>query len=282
MISPLVPAQQADFAVYLIRGEHVVLDAAVAQGFGTTTKRVNQAVSRNPEKFSDAHAFQLTDEEFAALRSQLVTSNTGRGGPRYAPHVYTAKGVARLATVLDTPEALRATDLIIDTFLQVREQVANGKTAVAIKQPSRLRGEPATNFDKLRAKLLDAVNALLETVIDTANKKNVREVGQDMTSGAIENIRQRLRAKGLENTKLEADTMLVVAQAEKVYAETRKAHAEAETVEIENFRKRIETVKALRDLVMESEPNQLVQILTRFDEPTAIEVNSALPAPDQD
>ena len=105
--------------VYEIRGERVVLDAHVAQAFGTETKRVNEAVARNADKFTEAHTFQLSPAEHEALRSQAATSNTGRGGVRYQPHVFTMKGVARLATVLNTSEALRATDLIIDTFLVV-------------------------------------------------------------------------------------------------------------------------------------------------------------------
>ncbi len=276
----VVPDAPRLYQVYLIRGRQVVLDAAVASGFGVQTKRVNEAVSRNPKKFDETHVFQLKDEELAALRSQTATSKPGRGGSRYAPNVFTAKGVARLATVLDTDQALRATDLIIDTFLQVQRQVAAGERAVAIEQPSRLRPTDSHEVSAdIRRKLAQAVTSLLDTVIDAKNDRSLRQVAKDLGSDALENLRERLRAKGLENAKLEADAMLVMAQAEKVYAETRKHHAEAEGLELDNIPKRIAAVKELMALYHETEPAQLVQLLTDINRPLAITPQQSLPAP---
>lgn len=263
------------FPVYQVRGVEVVLDAAVAEGFGLETKRVNEAVSRNPAKFDESHVFVLSDSEWASLRSQHATSKSGRGGARYAPHVFTVKGVARLATVLETPEALRATDLIIDVFLEVRSQIAAGRAEVSINHPSRLTGEDDHGVDhQIRAKLAQAVTGLLDVVIDVRTQATVRQTGQDLAAGALENVRERLRSKGLENAKLEADAALVLAQAEQVYAEVRKTHAEAEGVELENIRRRIETVRELRVLYQEAEPPQMIRLLSGMARPAA-----ALPAP---
>jgi len=276
----LIPAEPAHYEVYMIRGEQVVLDAAVAAGFGVETKRVNEAVARNPAKFTEAHVFTLSEDEAAALRSQTATSKQGRGGTRYAPHVYTAKGVARLATVLDSDEALRATDLIIDTFLQVQRQVAMGTSDIAIEHPSRLRPDDEDGFAVgIRAKLASAVSTLLDTVIDANNDKTVRQTALGLGSDALENLRERLRTKGLENAKIEADVMLVMAQAEKVYAETRKGHAEAEGIELDNIPKRITAVKQLMALYRESEPAQLVRLLTDMGQARAIPIQQKLPAP---
>lgn len=140
----LVPQSSARYRVYLIRGEQVVLDADVARGFGVATSRVNEAVTRNPNKFNDSHVFVLSADEYDALISQFAISKPGRGGTRHFPHVYTAKGVARLATVLTSDEGLRATDLIIDTFIEVQRQIVQGRRDIAIMQPSRLRRRPAT------------------------------------------------------------------------------------------------------------------------------------------
>lgn len=272
----LVPQSPSNgFEVYQIRGQHVVLDAAVAAGFGADTKRINEAVRRNPEKFDDGHYFILTQEEYAALRSQTATSNKGRGGSRYPPHVYTAKGVARLATILDTDNALRATDLMIDTFIEVQRQVAAGQRDIEIAQPSRLRGADDHGFgSKIRAKLAEAVTGLLDTVIDVKKDMTVREVATDLGSGAIENLRERLRAKGLENAMLEADAYRAMAEAEKIYAEARKAHAEAEGIELDNIPKRITAVREIMALYRDTEPTQLVQLLTRIEtEPQIVEVD---------
>ena len=261
----------------------MLLDASVAEGFGVETKRVNEAVARNPAKFTEAHVFTLSQEEWDALRSQTATSNPGRGGARYPPRVYTAKGVARLATILDTDQALIATDLMIDTFLEVQRQIASGQRQVSVEAPSRLRPEPGDALAQgVRAKLAQAVSALLDTVIDTANSRTVRQVAADLSSGALENIRERLRAKGLENAKLEADAMLVMAQAEKVYAEARKVHAEAEGVELDNIPRRIKAVSELMALYRQSEPAELVQLLTDLNRQPSTPIQLGPPKADDE
>ncbi|MBN9548021.1 MAG: ORF6N domain-containing protein [Alphaproteobacteria bacterium] len=269
------------YDVYMIRGQSVVLDADVAAGFGVETKHVNQAVARNPEKFGEGHGFQLTQEEFAALRSQAVTSDAGRGGTRYPPHAYTVKGVARLATILNTDAALRATDLIIDTFLEVQRQIATGSKQVAVSQPSRLRGGDDGLGARMRKKLARAVTTLLDTVIDVKQNMTARQVAMDLGSGAIENLRERFRTRGLENAKLEADAIQAMAEAEKIYAEARRLHAEAEGIELDNIPKRIAAVREIMALYRETEPSQVVQLLTDIEgsQPTVIGGAPLLPAP---
>ena len=72
--------------IYTIRGKQVMLDSDLAELYRTQTKIFNQAVNRNIERFPERFRFRLTKEEFASLRSQIVTSN-GRGGRRYMPFV---------------------------------------------------------------------------------------------------------------------------------------------------------------------------------------------------
>jgi len=253
--------------IFEIRGERVMLDARVATSFGTETKRVNEAVARNPEKFNDTHTFQLSPAEHEALRSQTATSNTGRGGARYQPHVFTMKGVARLATVLNTSEALRATDLIIDTFLMVYEQVSEGRSRIAIPEPSQYRSSPKSRraIQKFKTKLVNALAALLDTVVDVQSKRTARELGQSLGADAVQNIQDRLRTRGLQNAKLEADTTLVLAQAEQTLAATRKAHAEADSIDIQNLERRIDVVKKLIDMSKHLEPAEFVELMDTFE-----------------
>ena len=261
----------SDSDIMIVRGRRVMLDARVADAFGTETRHVNQAVSRNREKFNEAHCFQISEAEAAALRSQSVISNaapgSGRGGARYLPHVFTVKGVARLATVLNTPAALRATDLIIDTFLMVHAQLKRGRRTVAIPEPSRFQPSPEQRQEmaKLRAKLATALGRLLDTIVDVEGQRSVRQVAQSVSSKALLNIQERLRAKGLENAKLEADTGLVLAQAEKMLAEARKTSAEADGIDIANFERRIMAVKKVAELIKEIEPDELVGLIDQFD-----------------
>lgn len=262
--------------VLVVRGARVMLDARVAAAFGTETKRVNEAVSRNPDKFGPEHVFQLNEAETAALRSQTATSNAGRGGARHLPHVFTLKGVARLATVLDSPAALRATDLIIDTFLMVQEQLRRGRRTVAIAEPERYRASPEQRQEaaRLRTKLSNALSRLLDAIVDVENQQSVGQVAQSMSSKTLHNLQERLRGKGLENAKLEADTALVLAQAEKVLAEARKARAEAEGLDMANFEKRIAAVKKVAELIREVEPDEIVGLVDRFEaEPLKLTVD---------
>jgi hypothetical protein len=253
--------------VVAIRGERVMLDQRVAEAFGTETKRVNEVVARNLEKFGPEHCFQLTELEVESLRSQSATSNIGRGGSRYSPRVFTVKGVARLATVLTTPAALRATDLIIGTFLSVHQQLAAGHGTIAISEPSRYRPteEQLEQAAKLRVKFAAAISKLLDSIVDVEGQRTGRQVAENFASGALRNIQERLRTKGLENTKLEADAELVLAQAEKILAEARKTNAEADGLDIANFEKRISAVKKLIEVMREVEPDEMIGLLDQFD-----------------
>ena len=105
--------EQIERAIQIVRGQRVLLDADLAQFYGVLTKALNQAVRRNAERFPADFAFQLTPQEFAALRSQIVTSNVGRGGHRYRPWVFTEHGVAMLSSVLRSPTAVRVNVEII-------------------------------------------------------------------------------------------------------------------------------------------------------------------------
>jgi GTP-sensing pleiotropic transcriptional regulator CodY len=78
-----VSAEVLENQIYIVRGQRVMLDSDLAELYGVPTKIVNQAVRRNTKRFPDDFAFQLTLQEVAALRSQIVTSNKGRGGRRY-------------------------------------------------------------------------------------------------------------------------------------------------------------------------------------------------------
>src|SRR6266851_8114804 len=89
----MVRADQIEKAIKVIRGQRVMLDSELARLYGVTTKSLNQSVKRNAERFPNDFAFQLTQQEFTDLRSQIVTSKSGRGGHRGRPWVFTEHGV---------------------------------------------------------------------------------------------------------------------------------------------------------------------------------------------
>jgi ORF6N domain len=78
-------AIEIERAIHVIRGQRVMLDADLATLYGVTTRVLNQQVSRNKDRFPEDFAFQLTQQEFTTLMSQIVTSKIGRGGRRKRP-----------------------------------------------------------------------------------------------------------------------------------------------------------------------------------------------------
>ena len=89
--------------IITLRNQQVILDCDVAELYGVETKRINEAVSNNPEKFPEGYIIQLDNHEVASLRSNLSTlKNTGRGQhTKYPPKAFTEKGLYMLATILN-------------------------------------------------------------------------------------------------------------------------------------------------------------------------------------
>ena len=102
-----------------IRGERVLLDSDVARIYGVDTKRINEAVKNNPEKFPARYLLQLTKNEWDALKAKFSTSN--RGGKVKLPVGFPERGLYMLATILKSAKATQATFAIIDTFAKIRE-----------------------------------------------------------------------------------------------------------------------------------------------------------------
>jgi hypothetical protein len=124
----IIPPQRIEKSIFLIRGQKVMLDADLAELYQVSTKVLNQAVKRNDDRFPADFMFQLTPEEFTALRSQIVTLESGRGRHRkYLPHAFTEQGVAMLSSVLRSKRAVRVNIEIMRAFVRLREILATHK-----------------------------------------------------------------------------------------------------------------------------------------------------------
>jgi hypothetical protein len=97
-----------------------MLDEDLADLYGVETKRLIQQVKRNLKRFPEDFMFQLRKAEVEALRSQIATSNDGRGGRRYAPYVFTEQGVAMLSGVLRSDRAIAMNIEIMRAFVGLR------------------------------------------------------------------------------------------------------------------------------------------------------------------
>jgi hypothetical protein len=123
----LVPLVRITNSILILRGHRVLLDADLATLYGVATKVLLQAVKRNQERFPQDFMLQLTAEEWAVLRSQLVTSKDGRGGRRYAPYAFTEQGVAMLSSVLNSTRAIAVNIEIMRAFVRMRELLTSNK-----------------------------------------------------------------------------------------------------------------------------------------------------------
>lgn len=118
--TPLPMQSRIGSRILVLRQQRVMLDADLAESYGVPTKVLIQAVKRNQERFPADFMFQLENQDVTALRSQIVTSKTGRGGRRTAPYAFTEQGVAMLSSVLNSPRAVAVNIEIMRTFVRVR------------------------------------------------------------------------------------------------------------------------------------------------------------------
>jgi len=138
--------------IYEIRGNQVMLDSDLAILYGVETKRINESVKNNPEKFPDRFSWKLTTREQNNLRSNFSTSSlkSNYGGRRYNTRVFTEQGIAMLATILKSKTATQVSIRIMDTFVSMRKFINENKdifkrlTTVEYKML-----EYDENFDKI-------------------------------------------------------------------------------------------------------------------------------------
>ena len=116
----VIPYETVRQRIISIRQQSVIIDADVAELYGVETKRVNEAVKNNPDKFPADYMFELTDEETCRLRSKFSSTNFSSKS-RVFPKAFTEKGLYMLATILKSRQATMATFAIIETFAKVRE-----------------------------------------------------------------------------------------------------------------------------------------------------------------
>ena len=101
MSTILIPTEQIESKIFLIRGKRVMLDKDLAELYRVKTKVLNQAVKRNLERFPEYFMFRLTKEEVISSRSQFVTLKQGQN-IKYFPYAFTEQGVAMLSSVLNS------------------------------------------------------------------------------------------------------------------------------------------------------------------------------------
>lgn len=110
--------------IYEIRGVQVMFDSDIAKLYQVETKRINEAVKNNPDKFPERFSFRITEEEYNFLRSKISTS---KGGSRKGHTVFTEQGLYMLATILKSKVATNVSIAIMDTFVKMRHYINYNK-----------------------------------------------------------------------------------------------------------------------------------------------------------
>lgn len=156
----LIATESIESKILVIRGQKVMLDADLAELYGVETKVLNQASKRNIERFPEDFMFQLTTEEFAALRSQIVTSNepAGRGGRRHLPYAFTEHGALMLGNVLKSERAVEVSLMVVRTFVYLREMVSGNKE---LSQKLDQLERKVAGHDRAIAELINAIRQLM-------------------------------------------------------------------------------------------------------------------------
>ena len=157
--------------ILIIRDQQVILDCDVAELYGVETKRINEAVSNNPEKFPEGYVFEVEKQELECSRSKFSTLNTqGRGhNLKYRPKAFTEKGLYMLATILKSLRAVQTTLAIVEAYAKLKEL-----SRVIIELPNEDHDE------QQKQSLLQRGGQLLSEIFDSTMPKQSSETSFEL------------------------------------------------------------------------------------------------------
>ena len=152
----LVSVEVIATKIFEVRGKKVMLDSDLARLYGVSTKRLNEQVKRNRQRFPDDFMHHLTQQEVTILRSQFATSRWG--GSRYSPYVFSQEGVAMLSSVLSSRRAIQVNIQIMRAFVKLKELLLTHKD-LALKL-EQLEMQYADHDYKIQ-KIFEAIRQLM-------------------------------------------------------------------------------------------------------------------------
>ena len=176
--------------ICIIRGQKVMLDFELAEIYGYETKRFNEQVKNNIEKFDDDFRFQLTKEEWENLRSKISTSKSeiGSGGRRYLPYVFSEAGIYMLMTVLKGELAVKQSKALIRTFKQMKDYIVENQGLIGQREFLQLSMQITSNvveMQDLRRDLMnveDKVAGLVDNLGSVVHKSELSELILDLSN----------------------------------------------------------------------------------------------------
>lgn len=146
--------------IITVREQKVILDADLAKLYGVQTKRLNEAVRRNIDRFPEDFVFRLYGKEFEVLRTQIATGSQKHRDPRFLPYAFTEHGAIMAANVLNSPQAVQMSVFVVRAFVRMRSMLADTKEL----------GRRLADLEKELTERLDvhesAIVSILQRVLD--------------------------------------------------------------------------------------------------------------------
>ncbi len=179
--------------IHTIREQKVMLDFELAEIYGYTTKRFNEQVKNNIEKFDDDFRFQLTKNEWNILRSKISASKLkeGSGGRRYLPYVFTEQGIYMLMTVLKGELAVRQSKALIRTFKQIKDYVLESQGLIGKREFLQLSMQITNNVIEIQdlqislQNVEDKVAEVIDTLGNVVQKSDLSDVILDFSNPLV-------------------------------------------------------------------------------------------------
>lgn len=179
----LVTTKEVEACMLPVRGQQVLIDRDVAALYGVETKRINEAVRNNPDKFPEGYIFELTEAETEEVKAITAKNDdfadekfdrkTVSSKTRYAPKAFTDRGLYMLATILKSPRATQTTIAIIDTFAKVKEL---SRCLSAMKEDTDM---------ETKQSLVQRTGTLLNELIQTDDKDSNGNVSMELNMMSV-------------------------------------------------------------------------------------------------
>ncbi len=169
--NPVIPDELITHKIFVIRDKKVILDSDLAELYDVETRRLNEQVKRNIDRFPGDFMFQLSQEEFENLKSQLATSSWG--GRRKLPYAFTEQGVAMLSGVLHSDRAIKVNIQIMRVFTHMRKLLEAHKEI--LKKLDDLEKREIEHDEKIMLifEYLKQLEQVRQQKIDQQNRKRV-------------------------------------------------------------------------------------------------------------
>ena len=167
MSKEIIPVQRIAQAIFVLRGQKIILSQDLAALYGVTVAALTQAMKRNTKRFPKDFVFQITAKELRNLKSQIVISSWG--GRRHLPYAFTEQGVAMLSSVLNSERAVKVNIAIMRAFVKLRETL----------ETNREFARKFSELEKRIGKHDEEITAIIEAIrqLTTPPETPRREIG---------------------------------------------------------------------------------------------------------